>query len=78
MLLSCIWEVPGSNLGHDINRTDSGFSWISLVLPDKGYSYTLSLAMTTSFCTLFNLLFPVIKFCDTVYSEVMTVSLNKL
>jgi hypothetical protein len=35
ILLTCIWEVSGSNLGQDTDFTDQGFVWSFSVPPGK-------------------------------------------
>jgi hypothetical protein len=48
---TCIWELPASNLGQDIDHPDWGFAWFSSVAPRKCRNCTFNLASTASFHT---------------------------
>jgi hypothetical protein len=77
-ILNCVKKVPVLNLSWDTDCPHWGFSCFLFVPPDKFRDGTLNWVTVASFHILSSSLFAIIQPFDTIMSELLTASLNKL
>jgi hypothetical protein len=78
MFLTCIREVPGSNLGNDTDNLDEGSRGFTQSITAHSGISNVNYATSASFHILSNSLFTIVQSSDVTHSELRAASSYKL